>query len=226
MDNMYEQKQMPHNNEAEQSVLGAIILDPQLINSTQEVLLPESFYRGAHQHIFRAMMNLNEDGDEIDVVTLMDQLTKEGTLSEAGGPQYLAELSNNVPTTRNIQYYTNIVANHALKRRLIQTADSIANDGYDNELELDAILSDAERRILELSSNRQSDGFKDIRDVLGQVYETAEELDQNSGQTPGIPTGYRDLDQMTAGFNRNDLIILAARPSVGKTAFALNIAQR
>lgn len=226
MDNMYEQKQMPHNNEAEQSVLGAIILDPQLINSTQEVLLPESFYRGAHQHIFRAMMNLNEDGDEIDVVTLMDQLTKEGTLSEAGGPQYLAELSNNVPTTRNIQYYTNIVANHALKRRLIQTADSIANDGYDNELELDAILSDAERRILELSSNRQSDGFKDIRDVLGQVYETAEELDQNSGQTPGIPTGYRDLDQMTAGFNRNDLIILAARPSVGKTAFALNIAQK
>ncbi|UDI77025.1 replicative DNA helicase [Staphylococcus taiwanensis] len=226
MDNMYEQKQMPHNNEAEQSVLGAIILDPQLINSTQEVLLPESFYRGAHQHIFRAMMNLNEDGSEIDVVTLMDQLTKEGTLSEAGGPQYLAELSNNVPTTRNIQYYTNIVANHALKRRLIQTADSIANDGYDNELELDAILSDAERRILELSSNRQSDGFKDIRDVLGQVYETAEELDQNSGQTPGIPTGYRDLDQMTAGFNRNDLIILAARPSVGKTAFALNIAQK
>ena len=220
MDNMYDQRQMPHNNEAEQSVLGAIILDPELIGSTQEVLLPESFYRGAHQHIFRAMMNLNEDAHEIDVVTLMEQLTKEGTLSEAGGPQYLAELSNNVPTTRNI------VANLALKRRLIQTADSIANDGYNNELELDAILSDAEKRILELSANRQSDGFKDIRDVLGQVYETAEELDQNSGQTPGIPTGYRDLDQMTAGFNRNDLIILAARPSVGKTAFALNIAQK
>lgn len=223
---MYDQRQMPHNNEAEQSVLGAIIIDPNLINTTQEVLLPESFYRGAHQHIFRAMMNLSEDQGEIDVVTLMDQLTKDGALSEAGGPQYLAELSNNVPTTRNIQYYTNIVANLSLKRKLIQTADSIANDGYDNELELDAILSDAERRILELSSNRQSDGFKDIRDVLGQVYETAEELDQNSGQTPGIPTGYRDLDQMTAGFNRNDLIILAARPSVGKTAFALNIAQK
>ena len=91
MDNMYDQRQMPHNNEAEQSVLGAIILDPELIGSTQEVLLPESFYRGAHQHIFRAMMNLNEDAHEIDVVTLMEQLTKEGTLSEAGGPQYLAE---------------------------------------------------------------------------------------------------------------------------------------
>ena len=226
MDRMYEQNQMPHNNEAEQSVLGSIIIDPELINTTQEVLLPESFYRGAHQHIFRAMMHLNEDNKEIDVVTLMDQLSTEGTLNEAGGPQYLAELSTNVPTTRNVQYYTDIVSKHALKRRLIQTADSIANDGYNDELELDAILSDAERRILELSSSRESDGFKDIRDVLGQVYETAEELDQNSGQTPGIPTGYRDLDQMTAGFNRNDLIILAARPSVGKTAFALNIAQK
>ncbi|HDZ5646789.1 replicative DNA helicase [Staphylococcus aureus] len=226
MDRMYEQNQMPHNNEAEQSVLGSIIIDPELINTTQEVLLPESFYRGAHQHIFRAMMHLNEDNKEIDVVTLMDQLSTEGTLNEAGGPQYLAELSTNVPTTRNVQYYTDIVSKHALKRRLIQTADSIANDGYNDELELDAILSDAERRILELSSSRESDGFKDIRDVLGQVYETAEELDQNSGQTPGITTGYRDLDQMTAGFNRNDLIILAARPSVGKTAFALNIAQK
>ncbi|PDD23022.1 DnaB-like helicase N-terminal domain-containing protein, partial [Listeria monocytogenes] len=160
MDSMYEQNQMPHSNEAEQSVLGAIIIDPELINTTQEVLLPESFYRGAHQHIFRAMMHLNEDNKEIDVVTLMDQLTTEGSLSEAGGPQYLAELSTNVPTTRNVQYYTDIVFKHALKRKLIQTADSIANDGYNDELELDTILSDAERRILELSSTRESDGFK------------------------------------------------------------------
>ena len=171
-------------------------------------------------------MNLNEDNKDIDVVTIMDQLSYEGRLNEAGGPQYLAELSSNVPTTRNIQYYTDIVFKHATKRKLIQTADSIANDGYNDELELDTILNDAERRILELSSTRESDGFKDIRDVLGEVYENAELLDQNSGQTPGIPTGYRDLDQMTAGFNRNDLIILAARPSVGKTAFALNIAQK
>ncbi|MCD8915330.1 replicative DNA helicase [Staphylococcus sp. IVB6181] len=226
MDGMYEQNQMPHNNEAEQSVLGAIIIDPQLIGETQGVLLPESFYRGAHQHIFRAMMHLSEENSEIDVVTLMDQLTSEGTLSEAGGPQYLAELASNVPTTRNIEYYREIVYKLAAKRNLIRVADQIAKDGYDSELELDDILSDAERKILELASTRESEGFKDIRDVLGQVYENAEELDQNSGQTPGIPTGYRDLDQMTAGFNRNDLIILAARPSVGKTAFALNIAQK
>lgn len=226
MDGMYEQNQMPHNNEAEQSVLGAIIIDPQLIGETQGVLLPESFYRGAHQHIFRAMMHLSEENSEIDVITLMDQLTSEGTLSEAGGPQYLAELASNVPTTRNIEYYREIVYKLAAKRNLIRVADQIAKDGYDAELDLDDILSDAERKILELSQTRESEGFKDIRDVLGQVYENAEELDQNSGQTPGIPTGYRDLDQMTAGFNRNDLIILAARPSVGKTAFALNIAQK
>src|SRR5699024_7348832 len=120
-----------------------------------------------------------------------------------GGPQYLAEITSNVPTTRNIQYYTDVVFKNAVKRKLIHTADRIANDGYNEELDIDTVLNDAERRILELSSTRESDGFKDIRDVLGQVYDNAEALDQNSGQTPGIPTGYRDLDQMTAGFNRN-----------------------
>ncbi|EHA6096060.1 replicative DNA helicase [Staphylococcus pseudintermedius] len=226
MDEMYEHNRMPHSHEAEQSVLGAIFLDPELMSSTQEILLPESFYRGAHQHIFRAMMDLNEDGKDIDIVTVLDRLTQEGVVNEAGGPQYLAEITSNVPTTRNIQYYTDVVFKNAVKRKLIHTADSIANDGYNDELDLDTVLNDAERRILELSSTRESDGFKDIRDVLGQVYDNAEQLDQNSGQTPGIPTGYRDLDQMTAGFNRNDLIILAARPSVGKTAFALNIVQK
>ena len=121
-----------------------------------------------------------------------------------------AELSTNVPTTRNVQYYTDIVSKHALKRRLIQTADSIANDGYNDELELDAILSDAERRILELSSSRESDGFKDIRDVLGQVYETAEELDQNSG--PNTRYSYRisRFRPNDSRVNQNDLIILCS----------------
>ena len=155
MDGMYEQNQMPHSNEAEQSVLGAIIIDPELINTTQEVLLPESFYRGAHQHIFRAMMTLNEDNKDIDVVTIMDQLSQEGRLSEAGGPQYLAELTNNVPTTRNVQYYTEIVFKHATKRKLIQAADSIANDGYNDELELDTILNDDALQIWLATSQHQ-----------------------------------------------------------------------
>ena len=116
MDEMNQQNQMPHSNEAEQSVLGAIIIDPKLINSTQEVLLPESFYRGAHQHIFRAMMELNQDEREIDAVTLMDKLIQEGRLNEAGGAEYLGELSTVVPTTRNIDYYIDIVYKHAAKR--------------------------------------------------------------------------------------------------------------
>src|SRR5699024_2518349 len=127
MDGMYEQNQMPHSNDAEQSVLGAIIIDPELINRTQDVLLHESFYRGAQQHIFRAMMNLNEDNKDIEEVTIMYQLSYEGRLNEAGGPQYLAELSSNVPTTRNVQYYTDIVFKHATKRKLIKYTDSIEN---------------------------------------------------------------------------------------------------
>ena len=115
---------------------------------------------------------------------------------------------------------------HAVKRQLIRVADSIAEDGYNPELDLESLLGDAEKRILEISASRGTEGFKDIKDVLSIVFDNAEQLDQNNGQTPGIPTGYRDLDQMTAGFNRNDLIIIAARPSVGKTAFALNIAQQ
>src|SRR5699024_2711175 len=179
--------------------------------------------RANHQHIFRAMLMLNEQNKEIDSVTLMDELAAESLLEEAGGPAYLAELANNVPTTRNVHFYIDIVFKHAVKRQLIRVADSIAEDGYNPELDLESLLGDAEKRILEISATRGTEGFKDIKDVLGIVFDNAEQLDQNSGQTPGIPTGYRDLDKMTAGFNRNDLIIIAARPSVGKTAFALKM---
>ncbi|TDM13583.1 replicative DNA helicase [Macrococcus bovicus] len=218
--------QMPHHLEAEQSVLGAILLDPELLIPTLEKLLPQHFYRRSHQHIFQAMLSLSEKNAQLDIVTLTDQMTKEGTLEEAGGPLYLSELSEIVPTTRNIDFYTEIVFNDAVKRQLIHVADSIAKDGYNQELELESLLSDAEKRIMNISSDRGTDGFQNIRDILQVVFENAEDLDRNQGQTPGIPTGYRDLDKMTAGFNRNDLIIIAARPSVGKTAFALNIAQQ
>ncbi|WJP97824.1 replicative DNA helicase [Macrococcus bovicus] len=218
--------QMPHHLEAEQSVLGAILLDPELLIPTLEKLLPQHFYRRSHQHIFQAMLSLSEKNAQLDIVTLTDQMTKEGTLEEAGGPIYLSELSEIVPTTRNIDFYTEIVFNDAVKRQLIHVADSIAKDGYNQELELESLLSDAEKRIMNISSDRGTDGFQNIRDILQVVFENAEDLDRNQGQTPGIPTGYRDLDKMTAGFNRNDLIIIAARPSVGKTAFALNIAQQ
>ncbi|KAA1039531.1 replicative DNA helicase [Macrococcus equipercicus] len=226
MEDYNQSLQMPHHLEAEQSVLGAILIDPELLMPALERLMPHHFYRKNHQHIFQAMLSLAEKNTEVDVVTITNQMTAEGTLDEAGGPGYLLELSNIVPTTRNIDFYTEIVFRDAVKRQLITVADSIAKDGYNNELELESLLSDAEKRIMEISASRGTDGFKYIKEILQTVFENAEELDRNQGQTPGIPTGYRDLDKMTAGFNRNDLIIIAARPSVGKTAFALNIAQQ
>lgn len=226
MEDFNQPMRMPHHLEAEQSVLGAILIDPALLIRTLEKLTPQHFYRRNHQHIFQAMMSLGEKNIDADVVSLTNQLATEGTLDESGGPAYLIELAGIVPTTRNIDFYTEIVLRDAIKRQLINTADSIAKDGYNDELELEALLSDAEKRIMDISAGRGSDGFKNIETILENVFDMAEELDKNKGQTPGIPTGYRDLDKMTAGFNRNDLIIIAARPSVGKTAFALNIAQQ
>ncbi|UOB20528.1 replicative DNA helicase [Macrococcus armenti] len=219
-----EGKKLPFNLVAEQSVLGAIFIDNEVLSSVLEVLVPGHFYRQAHQHIFEAMMTLSEKNEIVDIVTVADQLTSDGTLEAVGGELYLVDLASIVPSARNVDFYADIVYKDAIKRRLIHTADTIMADGYNETLDLETLLSDAEKRIMEVSTSRGSDGFKEIKDVLTQVFNNAEELDKNQGQTPGIPTGYRDLDQMTAGFNRNDLIIIAARPSVGKTAFALNIA--
>ncbi|RXK18532.1 replicative DNA helicase [Macrococcus sp. DPC7161] len=222
----FEQRKIPYSEEAEQSVLGAVLLEPDVLTSVLEVLLPTHFYKRAHQNIFSAMLTLSEQNKEVDVITIMDQMTNDGTLEESGGAQYLIMLSEFVPTTRNIDFYADIVYKNAIKRRVIHTAESIMIEGYDDSVDFETLLSDAEKRISDIATNRGSDGFKDISTVLTQVFENAEMLDSNKGQTPGIPTGYRDLDAMTAGFNRNDLIIIAARPSVGKTAFALNIAQQ
>ncbi|MDJ1111663.1 replicative DNA helicase [Macrococcus sp. S115] len=219
-----EGKKLPFNLVAEQSVLGAIFIDNEVLSSVLEVLVPGHFYRQSHQHIFEAMMTLSEKNEIVDIVTVVDQMTSDGTLEAAGGEMYLVDLAAIVPSARNVDFYADIVYKDAVKRRLIHTADTIMADGYNETLDLETLLSDAEKRIMEVSTSRGTEGFQEIKDVLTQVFNNAEELDKNQGQTPGIPTGYRDLDQMTAGFNRNDLIIIAARPSVGKTAFALNIA--
>ena len=224
MSDYLEGKKLPFNLTAEQSVLGAIFIDNEVLSSVLETLLPLHFYRQSHQNIFQAMLTLSEQNDVVDIITVMNQMTQDGTLEASGGELYLIELSEKVPTARNVDFYVDIVYRDAVKRRLIHVADSIMADGYNESLDLETLLADAEKRIMEVSTNRGADGFKEIKVVLTQVFNNAEELDNNKGQTPGIPTGYRDLDQMTAGFNRNDLIIIAARPSVGKTAFALNIA--
>lgn len=215
----------PHNNEAEQSVIGAIFLEPQALITAAEVLIPEDFYRVAHQKIFDTMLILSDKGQAIDIVTITEELSAKKQLEDVGGISYLTEIANSVPTAANILYYAKIVEEKALLRRLIRVATSIVEDGYAREDEVEALLSEAEKKMMEVSNRKNAGDFKHIKDVLVETYENIELLHTQQGEVTGIPSGFTDLDRLTAGFQRNDLIIVAARPSVGKTAFALNIAQ-
>ncbi|KGP73202.1 DNA helicase [Pontibacillus yanchengensis Y32] len=215
----------PHNIEAEQAVLGAIFLEPQSIATATEVLMPDDFYRASHQRIYEAMVSLSEKGEPIDLVTVTTALSNMKTLDEIGGVSYLSDLANSVPTAANIEYYTKIVEEKSILRRLIKTATSIVASGFSDEGEVESVLNDAEKSILEVAQRKDSGRFKNIKDVLIEVYDNIEQLHHHDEEVTGVPTGFRDLDGMTSGFQKNDLIIIAARPSVGKTAFALNIAQ-
>lgn len=215
----------PHNIEAEQSVIGAIFLQPESFSSASEILMPEDFYRASHQRIFAAMLQLADRGEPIDVITVTTYLNDRKQLEEAGGVTYLTQVAESVPTAANIEYYSRIVEEKALLRRLIRAATDIVTSGFEREDEVDDVLNEAEKTILEASGRKNSEGFKDIKDVLIDVYDKIEKLHENQGDVTGVPTGYQELDRITSGFQQNDLIIIAARPSVGKTAFALNVAQ-
>ena len=215
----------PHNNEAEQSVIGAIFLEPQALITAAELLIPEDFYRIAHQKIFETMTILSDKGQAIDVVTVTEELSAKKELEDVGGISYLMEIANSVPTAANIVHYARIVEEKALLRRLIRVATSIVEDGYAREDEVEALLSEAEKKMMEVSNRKNAGDFRHIKDVLVETYDNIELLHTRQGDVTGIPSGFTDLDKMTAGFQRNDLVILAARPSVGKTAFALNVAQ-
>jgi replicative DNA helicase len=216
----------PQNLEAEQAVIGAVLLQSEALITAMERLRSEDFYSVPHQYIYEAMVDLGESGQPVDLITLTAHLQDKQLIEEIGGVSYLARLAGAVPTAANVDYYAQIVEEKSMLRRLIRTATNIVSDGYANSDEVSILLSDAERKILEISNRRSSSGFVSIRDVLMEVFEKVETLYNTKGQgTTGIPSGFVDLDKMTAGFQRNDLIIIAARPSVGKTAFALNIAQ-
>ncbi|ATP42297.1 replicative DNA helicase [Solibacillus sp. R5-41] len=215
----------PHNHEAEQSVIGAIFLEPQALITASEIVMADDFYHIAHQKIFQTMLTLSDKGKAIDVVTVTEELSAKKELEDVGGLSYLTELASAVPTAANIAHYAKIVEEKALLRRLIRVATKIAEDGYTREDEVEILLAEAEKKMLEVSNRKNAGDFKHVKDVLVQTFDNIEQLQSREGDVTGIPTGFRDLDRMTAGFQRNDLIIVAARPSVGKTAFALNVAQ-
>lgn len=215
----------PQNLEAEQAVLGAALLDGDALVTSMERLKSEDFYSSAHQRIFEAMMEVSEGNQPVDLVTLTARLQDKQELEDLGGVSYLAKLANSVPTAANVDYYAQIVEEKSMLRRLIRTATQIVSNGYGSSDDVSGMLSEAERKILEISNRQSGGGFISIRDVLMEVFEKVETLYSQKGGVTGIRSGFVDLDKMTAGFQRSDLIIVAARPSVGKTAFALNIAQ-
>ncbi|MDE5414140.1 replicative DNA helicase [Alkalihalobacterium chitinilyticum] len=225
MSDLFADRTPPQNIEAEQAVLGAIFLEEQALVTASERLIPEDFYRSAHQRIYEVMLSLAEKGEPVDLITVTSDLQDRNWLDDIGGVSYLSDLANAVPTAANIDYYSRIVEEKSLLRRLIRVATNIAADGYTSEDEVDAILDTAEKTILDVAQRKNSGAFIAIKDVLVETYDRIEALEKQSGEITGIPTGFVELDRMTAGFQRNDLIIVAARPSVGKTAFALNIAQ-
>jgi replicative DNA helicase len=222
---VYADRLPPQNIEAEQAVLGAIFLEPSALTVASEILIPEDFYRASHQKIFNAMLKLNDEGKVVDLVTVTEELASAKLIEDTGGVSYLSELASSVPTAANIEYYARIVEEKSLLRRLIRTATEIASDGYAREDEVEALLSEAEKNILAVAQRKNAGAFHNIKDVLVRTYDNIEQMHQSAGEITGLETGFIELDRMTAGFQRNDLIIVGARPSVGKTAFALNIAQ-
>ncbi|PDO10342.1 MAG: replicative DNA helicase [Candidatus Reconcilbacillus cellulovorans] len=215
----------PHSLEAEQALLGAILRDPGVLPSVMAKISAEDFYRAAHQRIYAAMVELAQDNEPVDLVTLTARLVDRRQLEEVGGVSYLAKLAQSVPTAAHAEHYAGIVEEKAVLRRLIRAASEIAASGYTETEDVERLLNEAEHRILDIARRRASGGFVAIRDVLMRVFEQIEFLYHHKGGTTGLPSGFHDLDRLTSGFQRSDLIIIAARPSVGKTSFALNIAQ-
>ncbi|PLR78313.1 replicative DNA helicase [Bacillus sp. V3-13] len=225
MSDLYADRLPPQNIEAEQAVLGAIFLEPSSLTLASEILIPEDYYRAAHQKIFNVMLKLNDEGKAVDLITVTEELAAAKLLEDTGGVSYLSELAGSVPTAANIEYYARIVEEKSLLRRLIRTATAIAQDGFTREDEVEVLLGEAEKSILEVAQRKNAGAFHNIKDVLVRTYDNIETMHNRVGDITGIATGFAELDKMTAGFQRNDLIIVGARPSVGKTAFALNIAQ-
>ena len=225
MNEVWQDRIPPQNIEAEQAVLGSVFLDAETIIDAMEYIEPKDFYRRGHQIIFETMIELNDRNEAIDVVTVKEILEQQNQLEDAGGLSYLSELALSVPTAANVGYYAKIVEEKSLLRNLIQTATNIVTQGFEQGDDVQTILDAAERNIMEVSERRNKSGFLTISEVLNTAIENIDQLARNDEEITGLPTGYAALDKMTAGLQAEELIILAARPAVGKTAFALNIAQ-
>ena len=215
----------PHSVEAEQSVLGSILLDKEAMISVSETLVPEDFYKEAHKVIYESMLKLYNSQSEIDLITLTDELRDQGYLDDIGGIAYITSLSTVVPTTSNIKYYVNIVKEKSISRQLISAANDIINLGYDGSAKVEDVLENAEKKIFDISQERATNDFQPINQVISEVLSMLEKLYEEKNDVTGLTTGFRDLNKKINGLQRSDLLLIAARPAMGKTAFALNLVQ-
>jgi len=213
----------PYSHEAEQAVLGAVLLDNDALGRITGSLKEEDLYRPAHRRIYRAMLQLFEGGTPIDEVTLADALKAEGTIDEVGGMPYIAELASSIPASVTLQYYVEIVRNKAILRSLVTTCRELVDEALESPHDIQPLLDRAESRVFELGEFRDARDVVPLRMVLDRTFLQIEDRAQRQGEVVGVPTGLADLDRMTAGLQPEELIILAARPSMGKTALALNI---
>ncbi len=215
----------PHSLEGEQSVLGSMLMEKEAIITASEILASSDFYRQNHAKIFSAMMALAEKGEPVDLVTLTEELKQRNELEEAGGVGYLTEIVDAVPTAANVATYSHIVKEKAVLRQLIQVSGKIMSRCYSGVEDIEELMDDAEKMIFQVSSGGSQSSYVAIKDILKETFERIEYLYEHKKGVTGVPTGFVDLDNLTSGFQNSDLIIIAARPGMGKTSLALNMAQ-
>ncbi|AOY75352.1 Replicative DNA helicase [Clostridium formicaceticum] len=225
MEGMNTFKVPPHSIEAEQSILGSMLMDKESIIVILEIIKPEDFYKEAHKEIFEAIYTLFNREEPVDLITLTEELKRRGTLEAIGGIPYINSLSEGVPITANAKYYADIVEEKATLRRLIRSSEEIINLSFNPDMEVPQVLELAQKHIYDISQNRHQEGFTPIKTVLSQTFDKIEELYENKKSITGLTTGFADLDKKLSGFHKSDLVLVAARPAMGKSAFSLNLAQ-
>jgi replicative DNA helicase len=221
----YKDRRPPYSEDAEQAVIAAMLMDADAIMRAAEHVDDTMFYREGHRRIFRAMIALTEKGSIVDPLTLSDELARRGELEASGGKEYIGFLVDAVPTAANVEYHAKIVREKALLRRLIEVSTSIVTEAFEGRTTAADLLDEAESKIFQVSQAQGTGGFTRIKELLWPAMERIEAVSREGRSVTGVPSGFRDLDEMTSGFQPSDLIIVAARPSMGKTAFTLNIAQ-
>jgi replicative DNA helicase len=214
----------PHNEEAETATLGALLLDPDAVNKVIPIIRPDDFYKSAHRKICQSIIDLDARSEAVDLITLTEELKKNGELDSCGGTPYISKLTSSVPTSANVEYYARIVQENSLRRALLRISAEVAAHAYDESLEVREIIEDAERRIFELTDQQFSGSYLVAKDIVNKTIEVIEKLYRKKESYTGIPSGFKALDELTSGFQDAEFIVIGARPSIGKTALALTMA--